>query len=238
IAIFLFVIIVLLPIGYMVTAPVWSGTTGDTGAGVSLFGSRHIPLVLNSLGLATGTTLLGFLIGVPMAFFLCRIDFKGRRFFNVLYLVPLLIPSYIHAIAWSRLNPLLKPIFGDIHSLGGAVWVLGLSFFPIVTLMVRTGLQAIDRDQEEAALLHRSPFETLKGITLPLLMPYIVSSGVLVFLFSLLSFGVPDFLRLKVYPLEIFIQYSAFYNESSAAILSIPLLLTALLLLMLHKAFI
>ena len=55
------------------------------------------------------------------------------------------------------------------------------------------------------------------------------------FIFSVINFGVPDILRLRVYPLEVFIQFSAYYNEKTAMVLSLPLVGLTLLLVALQK---
>lgn len=43
----------------------------------------------------------------------------------------------------------------DVHSLGGAVFVLALAYFPFVTLLAISGLKTLDARYEEAALIHR-----------------------------------------------------------------------------------
>jgi iron(III) transport system permease protein len=59
----------------------------------------------------------------------------------------------------------------------------------------------------------------------PLAAPHIISVEVFVFIFSIIDFGVPDIFRLRVYPVEIFIQFSGLYDEKAAVVLAFPLLL-------------
>ena len=99
--------------------------------------------------------------------------------------------------------------------------MLGLAYYPFVTLLTVSGLRSMDRSQEEAALLSRGKWQTLRRVTLPLTTPHILTGAIFVFVFSIMDFGVPDILRVSVYPVEIFVQFSTFYDERAAAILSL-----------------
>src|SRR4030067_28845 len=93
----LFVIIVLLPILYMITAPFVEQVSENLNYNGSLFDNRHITLAENSLALALGTTAFCLVIGVPLAFLIFRTNLWGRGVFKILYIIPILIPSYIHS---------------------------------------------------------------------------------------------------------------------------------------------
>ncbi len=134
-----------------------------------------------------------------------------------------------------RMEPLKQFLYLDIHSLWGAILVLGLAYFPFVTLMTQSGLKPVDRNLEEASLLCHGGRYTLTRITLPLVTPHIFSGAIFVFIFSIIDFGVPDILRVSVYPVEIFIQFSAFYDERAATLLSFPLIIITLILVLLQK---
>ena len=200
----------------------------DLAAQVSLFEPRQLALARNTLTIALGTVCSTLAFGVPLGFLLCRTDLRARKFFAILSLLPVLIPPHIHAIAWNRLGPLLNRLFSiDLYSPGGVVWVMTLAYLPYVTLLTAAGLQLADRGLEEAALLCRPMRQTLRKITLPLLAPYILAGAVLVFVFAATDFGVPDILRVRVYSVEIFVQFSAFYDNRAAALLSLPVVVTA-----------
>jgi iron(III) transport system permease protein len=203
---------------------------------ISLFNERHIGLVKNSLVLAVGTTCLSLAIGIPLAFLFQKTDLWLRNLFATVYIIPVLIPPYIQAIVWTHLDSVTtKWLNLNIYSPGGAIFVLTLTYFPFVTLPVTSGLRSIDRPQEEAGLLFRCPCQTLSRITLPLVLPYAYAGAVFVFIFSVTDFGVPDILRVHVYPVEIFIQFSAFYNEKAATMLSLPLMGIAVILLLIQR---
>jgi iron(III) transport system permease protein len=238
IVISLFGIIVLLPILYMFLAPFVLQASQLVDAPRPLFEVRHLNLAKNSLGLALGTSVMSLILGVLLAFLIQRTSMPGKSVFRVIYIIPILIPPYIHAIVWGHVNPWIKQIFcADIHSLGGAIFVLTLAYFPFVTLTTISGLKSIDRNLEEAALLLCGRWHTVRKITLPLVLPHIFAGSIFVFTFAFIDFGVPDILRVKVFPVEIFVEFSAFYDERAAAFLSMPLIVITLVLVMLQRRY-
>ncbi|SHL09600.1 iron(III) transport system permease protein [Desulfatibacillum alkenivorans DSM 16219] len=192
--------------------------------------SRQWVLLGRSVLLGVGASLGCVILGAPMSLLLNRTDVWGRSFFRKVYWLSLILPPYIQAIVWSKYIP------GGIDSgwtgmtgLPAAFFVFILSFYPIVTLLVSSGLEAMDQSLEETARLHRGPWAAMRKVTLPLLFPHIACGAILVFVFTIINFEVADILRLKVYPLEIFIFFSAYYDEKSATILSLPLIFTTLI---------
>lgn len=234
----LFVLIVYFPLGQLLVDAFYfedSLNLDSSADHVFTFG-QYKPFI-NSLLLASGTAALALLIGAPYAFLCEKTALPGRKFFAFAYLIPLLIPPYIHAIVWGRLlaqngplNALLMDLLGpnsaplNVHSLPGAIFVLALAYFPFVTLLILSGLKSLDRNYEEAALQQKGYWQTIAKVTLPMLRPQVTAGALFVFVFSIIDFGVPDILRVQVYPVEIFIQYSALYNEQAAIWLGLPLL--------------
>lgn len=244
-----FGIIVLLPILFMVIGSFWADGHLSLGSYRELlFDKRQIGLIKNSFGLSFGATLLSLVIGIPLAFLSAKTNLWGRKLLGIAYLIPILIPPYMHAIVWTHLlnknglvNQCIAQLFSlkqapfDIYGLAGAIFVMALAYFPFVTLVTVSGLRSIDRGMEEASFLHHGRWQTIKGITLPLVAPHILCGALFVFIFSVINFGVPDIVRLRVYPLEIFIQFSAYYNEKAAMALSMPLVAVTFLLIVLQK---
>jgi len=200
-------------------------------------------LLSNSLAIACGASALAAAIGVPFAFVTERTELPGRDIFGILYLVPLLIPPQMHAVVWSRLlaengpvSQTLRETLGisaapiGIFSIPGVIFVLGLAYFPFVTLLTRAGLRSVDPSLEEAALLRQGPLRSVARVTLPLVVPHLLAGTIFVFVFAIIDFGVPDILRVRVYPVEIFVQFSALYDKRAAVALALPLLIVTLAL--------
>ncbi len=205
---------------------------------------REINLFLNSIFIASGTTFFSLLIGVPLAFFIAKTDIYLRNYLKYVYLISFLIPSYITSIAWIDLlgnNGLLNrfllslhlienPLF-SIYSLSGTIFILSLSYFPLVILLCMSGLLSINRSMEESARLSNNEFGMVTKINIPLIIPHIFSSAIFVFIFALSNYGVPSLLGVNTYPVEIFAQFSAYYNNEMAVVLSLPILLISLILI-------
>ncbi len=231
-----FVIIAIFPLAYMVAAPFFEGAAMAALSG--LFESRHLSLAGNSLIAASGTCLSALVLGAGVAFVICRTDMPGRKWLGYAVVIPLLIPPNIHAIAWTNLSPFLKPLTGfDIYSVEGVIFILALAYFPFVTMTTMAGLKSIDRNKEEAALMVHGPVNMLGRVTLPLCLPNMFSGAVFVFVFAIVNVGVPDVLRVRVYPLEIFIQFSAFFDTWKATLLSLPMVFVTLVLILAQQLF-
>lgn len=186
--------------------------------------ARQIKLFLNSLLLGIGVSVFSLLIGVPMGICLSRTDIYLRRYLQYLYLLPLLIPPFIAAIGWIELLP------SWFYGLPAAIFVLGLSYFPFVTILIISGMVSVGRELEDAGRLVYGEFAVLRKLTLPLIKPNIIAGAIFVFIFALSSYSVPSLLRLNTYPVEIFAQFSAFYDPQKATALAVPLIAVTLAL--------
>jgi putative spermidine/putrescine transport system permease protein len=140
-----------------------------------------------SLLVALSTTAIATLVGVPAALALVRGRFPGRAFFNAFCLSPLMVPTLIIAVAAFQFTIVLWDAFG--LSVAGTVTglVLAQSAFtiPFVVRAVIAGHAHFDGALEEAARnLGASPLETFFRVTLPLLLPGIVSGAIFAFVMS------------------------------------------------------
>ncbi|HDH41575.1 MAG TPA: iron ABC transporter permease [Candidatus Altiarchaeales archaeon] len=205
----------------------------------SVFDDRLSSIFLRTLLLCLGTVALSLAMGIPFAFLLEYTDLPFRPFFRIAYLLPLLIPPYISAIAWLEflgkkgdLVSLDLPIY--VYNLPSVIIILALSFFPIVTLITSFALRNIDSRLEDAARLLYPQREVIRRITIPLIMPHILISSIFVFAFSISELGVPALLMVNVFTPEIFAQFSAFFDTSRAIALSIPMVVLIFIIILLN----
>jgi len=135
----------------------------------------------DSLWLAALSSTVAVLLSVPAALAIARFRFTGREAVLALFMSPLMIPPVVLGIAFLR--------FFTVIGLGGTFLGLVLSHIVIVTpfalrlvLAASTGLY---RAIEHAAVsLGASPFTMFRRITLPLILPGVVSGWVLAFITS------------------------------------------------------
>ncbi|MEW6096315.1 MAG: iron ABC transporter permease [bacterium] len=246
-----FIIIALLPILWMFSnSLVVDGKLSLRNYWQVLSEARQFILLKNSLLVAGLSTFLAILIGVPIALFISRTNMPLRGVFTALCVVPLLVPPYINAIAWIHLlgqrgvlNIFLMRMLGleepllTIYGIWGVIFVLTLSYFPFVTLLTASGLITIDPKLEEAGRLYISEFKVLRRISLKLVIPSILSGALFVFIFAIANFGVPALLRLHVYPIEVFSQFSAFFNFQAATATALPLVVITLGVVFLQRLY-
>ena len=224
-------VVLLPPFAYILKILLFSSGPGICEA-FSLFEHRQVNLLINSLAVGLGSTLFCLLIGVPLGVVVSKTDLPCRKAWQFMFLLPALIPPVIQAVTWTTLSTWLKSRFHfDIYTIPGCIIVLGICYFPFIVLLTSSGLKSVDSSLEEAALQLGGSIKALFRVSLPLAMPHIMTGAALVFMLCTMNFCVPDMLRVRVYPVEIFVQYSAFYNEHGAMILAVPLFLILMLVL-------
>jgi putative spermidine/putrescine transport system permease protein len=134
-----------------------------------------------SLGLGALSSLLAVGISVPAALALARYRFAGREAMSALFMSPLMIPSVVLGIAFLRFFTQVG-LGGTFAGLVLAHIVIVMPFALRLTLSSAVGL---DRALEHAAIsLGASEATVLRRITLPLILPGLVSGWALAFINS------------------------------------------------------
>jgi len=161
--------------------------------------------LVNTITIALGTTVGSTIIGTFFAWLVTRTDLPYKRFMKALFLVPFMFPSFIGAMAWRILlapragliNRFFMTTFGfsgpvfNIHSYAGIVLVGVMYLFPFVFIQVCGALERMDPTLEESARISGAGLSTItRKITLPLVLPSIMSGALLVMLYSMAHFGI------------------------------------------------
>ncbi|MCP4428869.1 MAG: iron ABC transporter permease [Chloroflexi bacterium] len=195
---------------------------------------------------ATGGTFLGFVFAYTMV----RCTPPGKRWVHILALVPTVSPPF--AIAMSSIllfgrNGLITHRFlgiefplgsNDIYGLDGLVFVQVLTFFSVAYLIIRAMLERLDPHMEEAAhSLGASKFYIFRTVTLPLLIPGLAGSFLLLFVESLADLGNPllisgnvDLLASKIY-----LAVAGEYDYQKASTLALILLIPTLIVFIVQR---
>jgi spermidine/putrescine transport system permease protein len=158
----------------------------------------------NTLTIAFVATIVSTIIGTMAALALQRYNFKLKTFSQVSLYIPIVIPEIVMGIGililFSQLFGYLNNLFGlsgdSRLSLGlGTVIVSHIAFMvPFVTLVVQARLQGFDKAYEEAAMdLGANEWITFRRITLPMILPGVLSGALLAFTLSLDDFVITFF---------------------------------------------
>ena len=214
----------------------------DPGSVPVRAGGARLRLLGNSVAIGLLSALFAVLLALPYALLTSRTDVPGRKFLSAAYLVPLVLPPLLVAVAWNYV-PFLEPPpitqAPEPSPWGGAIAALrasvlfALCYFPIVVLFARRALHRIPASLEESARLAGGPVRALRSVTLPLAAPGILAGALFVFLFALNDFAVVDFLnwvrptqdQIAVYPFESFVAWSKSQGPGEATALGVPLAL-------------
>jgi iron(III) transport system permease protein len=202
-------------------------------------------LVVDTLVLVAAVVGVASAIGLALAWLLVRTDVPARRVWAVAAALPLVIPSYVAALALlgalgprGMLQGVLEQLLGverlpEIYGFPGALLALTLSTYPYVYLLCAAALRGLDPSLEDAARgLGASPLRTFAQVTLPALRPAIAAGGLLVALYVLADFGAVSLMEYPALTRAIYLQYQALFDRDPAAVLSLVLVaLTALVLL-------
>lgn len=212
-----------------------------------------LDVVLFTVGLATVSTALTLLLGLPVAWVFARFDFPGRRVARALTVVPFVLPTVVVGSAFlallgprSPLNAAAEAILGpDVPQVrldGSAAAIVIAHVFYNVAVVVRLvgGLwEHLDvRSEEAARVLGASPWRAFREVTWPLLRPAVISAASIVFLFTVTSFGVVLLLggpRDTTLEVEIYRQTAILLDLPTAAALTI-LQMAGILVLLLASA--
>ncbi|KAB2951167.1 iron ABC transporter permease [Heliorestis acidaminivorans] len=212
------------------------GIQGGVDRWLNLLDTRIPILLYNTLSLTIVVTFFAIVIGLSLAWLVIRTDLPGRKTWQWLLALPLLIPPYVGAITyiiifgprgWVR-DWLGAPLF-NIYDFWGVVFVLTMFTYPYVYLITSAALKRYNLNYEEAAraagLSYRHVF--IKAV-FPLLRPAIGAGAILVALYVLSDFGLVAMMRYTTFTAAIYYQMGN-YDQVAAAILSVVLILITLL---------
>jgi len=221
---------------------------------VTFFTSRYFSRALfNSLVVSTGATVLALAVGLPLAIVLGRFRLRGAGFLKVMIVMSMLSPPFVGAYAWILLfgragfvTELGRDLFGislpTIYGPFGIALASALNLYPVVFFIVSGALQRIDSSLEDAAAgLGRPPMAVFATVTLPLIMPSLVTAALLVFLGTISDFGTANILgEGERYPVLATLAFALYLSEigsepGMAATTSMVLLAIALGLVLLVR---
>ncbi|MFA6892359.1 MAG: ABC transporter permease subunit, partial [Sphaerochaetaceae bacterium] len=167
------------------------------------------PYTLSVLGFtlrqALYSTLASLAIGLPGAYILATYRFPGKRIVKAVATVPFVLPSILVVLGFvifygnnGILNRMMmaflhkdEPVFHVLYSLGAIILAHAFYNFPVIMNLVSTYWEQMDPHPEQAALtLGASRGTIFRTITLPRLLPAILSASTLVFLFCYNSFAI------------------------------------------------
>lgn len=195
----------------------------------------------NSLALMLGVAFGVMVGGITTAWLTTMCSFPGRRVFEWALLLPMAVPAYVMAYAYTDLLQFAGPVqswlreamawgprdywFPDVRSLGGAMVMLSLVLYPYVYLLSRAAfLEQSDSMLEMARVSGYGPWGTFLHVALPLARPGIVAGTALALMETLADFGTVAYFGVPTFTTGIFHAWFSLGDHVAAAQLSAMLL--------------
>lgn len=165
----------------------------------------------NSILMSLIASIIAILYGGVVAFFITRTNMKGKKIVSTVFVFPYIMPSWTLATFWKNFwqNPNIgSHVGGMVYNLTGlcvpegfvyglfpSALVLGLHYAPFAYILIGGILRNMDANLEEAAtILHASRWKIIYRITLPIVLPALISTFLLVFSSSMSAYAVPQYL--------------------------------------------
>lgn len=208
--------------------------------------------VANTAVLVGGVVAVAAITGICTAWLVTMYEFPLRRVLEFALVLPLAMPAYILAYAYTDLLQVTGPVqsalrdatgwavrdywFPEIRSLGGAIFVLGAALYPYVYLIARAAfleqsMSAID----VARTLGLSRLRAFTRIAVPMARPAIVAGTMLVAMETLADFGAVKYFDLEVLTTGIYRTWFAYGNPAAAAQLASLLLVAVFAVVMVEQ---
>jgi iron(III) transport system permease protein len=185
-------------------------------------------LLVNTLEITVGATLVSAIIGTATAWFIERSRLPGRRLWAALTVAPLAMPAFITSYAWVSLSQ-------DLQDYTGALLVISTAYFPLVYLPVAAALRGMDPALEESARsLGCGRFSVFMRVVLPQLRPALLGGMLLVALGTLSEFGAFTLLRFRTFTTQIYAEFRTSFDSSGASVFACILIAMCLVCLALE----
>ena len=241
-----FAVLMVLPLVFPLALLVWNAVAGGPWIGV-LPAGRLAELAVNTLLLVVAVVGGSSAIGVATAWLTCRTNIPGRRVWSTLAALPLVIPSYVGALALlgatgrqGLVTELIAPLgMGPIpipRGFWGAALALTLFTYPYVHLTLVPAFQGLDPSLDEVARgLGATHGRRIRTVTLPQIAPALRNAALLVALYTMADFGAVSLLRYDTFTRAIFLQYAGRLDRRPATVLAALLMLMALTVLWVER---
>ena len=230
--------------------------TGGDGAELSTFAhlwATVLPEYIgNSLLLALIVTVLTAELGVGCAWLVAVFHFPGKKFFEWALILPLAMPAYVVAYAYTDFLQFTGPVqsglralfgwqgptywFPQIRSVGGAGLLFAFVLYPYVYLLARNAfIERSPRMWDAARTLGASPWQAFLQVSLPLARPAAVAGIALALMETLADYGAVAYFGVPTLTTGIYKSWYIFSDRNAAAQIAGVLLLAVMALMLMEQ---
>lgn len=208
--------------------------------------------LFNSFAIAVIVAVLGSTIGVGCAWLVAAFNFPGKRIFEWALVLPLAMPAYVVAYAYTDFLQFSGPVqsglralfgwqphaywFPQIRSVGGAGVLFALVLYPYIYLLARNAfLERSPRMLDAARTLGVGPWRAFFTVSLPLARPAAAAGIALALMETLADYGAVAYFGVPTLTTGIYKSWYAFSDRTAAAQIAAVLLITVTVLMLLEQ---
>jgi iron(III) transport system permease protein len=208
--------------------------------------------VANTLKLVAGVAIGVIFGGVATAWLTVMHDFPGRRIFEWALILPLAMPAYVMAYAYTDLLQFVGPVqswlrgtfgwhkddywFPDVRSVGGAIVMFAFVLYPYVYMLARAAfLERASGLLEVARTFGYGPWASFFKVSLPLSRPAVAAGAALALMETLADYGTVSYFAVQTFTTGIYRAWFSLGDRIAAAQLSAALLGFVILVLLLER---
>jgi iron(III) transport system permease protein len=235
-------------LGLLISALRWDQAAADAlrQMAQTVLPEYALTSVLLCVGVALGVGSMGVVSACAVTLF----EFPGRKWLEWALLLPLAMPAYVLAYAYTDFfqfsgvaQSVIRSMLGvegrvlpEIRSLPGAVLVLSLALYPYVYLLVRAALLDRAAHVMEAARLLGAPLRRrITRVALPMARPALAAGIALALMETLADYGVVSYFGVQTFTTGIYKAWLALDNRVAAVQLAVILLVVVAVLLKLEQ---
>ncbi len=184
--------------------------------------------LLHSLTIGFFVTIISIPLGSVLAWLMVRADIPGKKLLGMLIIIPYMIPSWCKALSW--LAVFRNSTSGSLGLLTGMglnipdwlaygpfaiICVMSMHYYAFAYIMVSGSLRSINSELEEMGEIQgANKLEILKSITLPLVLPSVLSAAIMTVSKSIGSYGVAANLGNRISYYVLATRMKDFINDS------------------------
>lgn len=208
--------------------------------------------IVNSVLIAVIVAALTAVIGIGCAWLVAAFDFPGRKFFAWALILPLAMPAYVVAYAYTDFLQFTGPLqtglrawlgwqgptywFPEIRSVSGAGFLFAFVLYPYVYLLARNAfMERSPRMWDAARTLGASPWRAFFQVSLPLARPAAAAGIALALMETLADYGAVAYFGIPTLTTGIYKSWYIFSDRAAAAQIAAVLLIAVMGLMMLEQ---
>jgi len=224
---------------FLTAAPVINLMIGSIASAVSgataVVFSDNLGLLLKSvllyLGAAGLCVVLGFLVAVWVWTAFARRALRVGVFLMIL----ILVPPFVHVQSWiyfmDKINAFLLQTAGLTQNFSGefaVILTMAFSYLPITAGLCLMAFLSVPAEITDQCAMENAGRKAFLQVYLPLVMPALCISGLLVFLLNINDYGIASVFGVNVFSLELYSKFSANGDVYSVFFAAIPIMLLCL----------